>query len=275
MRATTKWLAALAAAGMIGAGVAGCGSLTDGVIQAAPAFFITTQQEVAIGVQGAQEVVSQTPIATDAKLQAYVTQIGNAAVTKADRPELPWRFTVLQDDAPDAFALPGGFVFVTTGIIRRMKDEAELSGVLSHEVGHIAARHSVDMIRQAALAQGVQTAVLGQSGPATQVVANVVTTLVLRGYGREKELEADKLGVTYTTLNGYDPTALGDMLKTLENEGGSTPTWLQPLSSHPTLAERLSGIDAAIVSLGGGGGTGKRGSRGDASRFAAATASVR
>jgi predicted Zn-dependent protease len=271
-----RFITAAAAFAVLGAGpLVGCGNVAEGVLTAAPAFFISDQQEIALGLQAAQQVVAEGQVYQDPALAAYVQRIGMQAAAKTDRAGLPWTFTVMQADEPDAFALPGGYVFLTTGIIRRMKDEAELAGVLSHEVGHVAERHSVELIQQAALAEGVQAAVLGQNSGTTTLIANVVRTLVLRGYGRSKELEADRVGAQIAASNGYDANALGDMLTTLENESGGTPAWMQPLSTHPTLDERLSGLRTTIAQLGGGGGTGSTGSRGDAQAFAAATASLR
>lgn len=273
--AMRKRFMALAASALIGAGTSGCGNVTQGVLSAVPAFLIGDTQEVAIGLQAAREVVAAAPIYQDPTLANYVQSLGSRIAARTERTNLPWTFTVLQATEPDAFALPGGYIFITTGMIQRMRDEAELAGVLSHEIGHVTARHSVELIRQAAVAQGVTAAVLGdQQGP-TAIVANVVSTLVLRGYGRAKELEADQIGARYAALNGFDPRALGDMLNRLEAEGGATPNWLQPLATHPTLAERLTGLQAAIAALGGGGGSGTSGGRGDSQAFAAATASLR
>lgn len=271
-----RFFTAVAAAALIGAApVAGCGHIAQGVLTAAPAFFIDDRQEVAIGLAAAREIVTQAPIYQDARLASYVQGLGARIAAGTERPELPWTFTVLQASEPDAFALPGGYIFITTGMIQRMRDEAELAGVIAHEIGHVASRHSVELIQQAALAEGLTAAVVGDSPGATALLANVVTTLVLRGYGRAKELEADQLGARYAVANGFDPTALGDMLTRLDAEGGGAPGWLQPLSTHPTLTERLTGLNSVIASLGGGGGGGTGWSRGDSQAFAQATASLR
>lgn len=281
-----KLLQAVVMAGLISGAPMGCGRVVEGVLTAAPAFLIDDRQEVAIGLQAAREVVAQTPIYRDPKLARYVQGLGERIAATTDRTGVPWTFTVLDSEEPDAFALPGGFIFLTTGMIKRMKDEADLVGVISHEIGHVTARHSVDLIRQAALAQGVTEAVIGQDQGATAVIANVVTTLVLRGYGRAKELEADQLGARYAAGLGYDPHALGEMLSRLEMESGGTPAWLQPLASHPALNERLNALNTVIATIGGGGGGGGAGGigrigatvpsgRGDSQAFADATASLR
>ena len=270
-----KICVALATALVIGGGPVGCGNVAQGVVSALPAFLIDDRQEVAIGLQAAREVVAENPIYQDAALATYVQDLGTRIAGKTERANLPWTFTVLRAEEPDAFALPGGYIFLTTGMVRRMRDEAELAGVLSHEIGHVTSKHSVELIRQAAVAQGVTSAVLGDQQGATALVANVLTTLVLRGYGRATELEADQLGARYAAATGFDPRALGDMLSRLEAESGGAPGWLQPLSSHPTLSERLTNLGTTITGLGGGGGSGTGGGRGDSQAFAAATASLR
>ncbi len=275
--------AALVMIGLAGAAPLGCGRVVEGVLTAAPAFLIGESQEIAIGLQGAREIVAETPIYPDPRLAGYVQRLGARVAATTERADLPWTFTVLRSDEPDAFALPGGYVFLTTGMIKRMRDEAELVGVLSHEIGHITSRHALELIRQAAVAQGLTEAVIGQDSGATALLANVVTTLVLRGYGRSKEIEADQLGARYAAGLGFDPQALGDMLTRLELESGGAPAWLAPLSTHPTLDERLSALNTTIATLGGGGGGGGTGgtgtrtpsSRGDGQAFAAATASLR
>lgn len=272
---------AVLTAGLLGMAPAGCGRVAEGVLTAAPAFLIGDREEIAIGLAGAREIVAEQPIYQDGRLARYLQGHGERIASTTGRAGLPWTFTVLDAAEPDAFALPGGYIFFTTGMIRRMRDEAELAGVLAHEIGHVAARHAVELIRQAAVAQGLTAAVLGQDAGTTALIANAVTTLVLRGYGRAKELEADQLGARYAAGLGFDPHALGDMLVRLEAESGGTPSWLQPLAAHPTLAERLSALDATIATLGGGGGGGNGvggtlpSGRGDRQAFAEATASLR
>lgn len=218
----------------------GCGRVLAGAVTALPAFLITDQQEVALGVQAAQQVLAQMPLAPSASLQEYVSRLGAQVVAVTDRKDLPYRFFVVTDQTPNAFALPGGFIFVTTGLLGIMENEAQLVGVLAHEVGHVTAKHHVEKIREAALAQGVAVAAVGAESAATQQIAGVVLELVLRGFGRQDELESDRLGAQYTASLGYDPTALAAFLARLEQAtGGSQPPWLYPLSTHPPVEQRL------------------------------------
>lgn len=254
-----RWMGRMVLAGALMvtsvAGVAGCGRVLAGAVTALPAFLITDQQEVALGVEAARQILAQVPLAQSVGLQEYVSRLGAQVVAVTDRQDLPYRFFVLQDQTPNAFALPGGLIFVTTGLMAIMENEAQLVGVLAHEVGHVTAKHHVEKIREAALAQGVAVAAVGAEGAATQQIAGVVANLVLRGMGRQDELESDRLGASYAAKLGYDPSALTGFLQRLEAAtGGGQPPWLYPLSTHPPVEQRVRELDTYIGqnSLSGG-----------------------
>lgn len=267
-----RWIWHTALAGtLLAGGVYGCGRAADVASVALPALLpISDQDEQAVGLQAAQQVVAKTPIYQNQAVQDYVNRLGQKMAARSDRTNIPYTFTVLDSADPDAFALPGGYVFITTGMIKAMQNEAQLAGVLGHEAGHVAARHSVDMIKQAALAQGVQVAVLGTDSGAAQAVGNVVRELILRGYGRAKELEADRLGATYSSAEGYAPAQLTDFLQVLQTATGSGELgWLAPLSTHPPVAERVKELQAYIQSQG------LTGAALNAEAFMSATAALR
>lgn len=247
-----RWMGRLVLAGTLLVGsvssVTGCGRALAGAVTALPALLITEQQEVALGLQAAQQVVAQTPVLQNAAVQEYVTRLGAQVVAQGDRQNLPWRFVVLQDNTPNAFALPGGFIFVTTSLLGLMENEAQLVGVLAHEVAHVTARHHTEMIRRAAIAQGVAVAAVGTDSQLTQQLSRVVAELVLRGYGRSQELESDQLGARYTAQLNYDPSALAGFLQRLEAATGNTqPPWLYPLSTHPPVEQRIRELGAYIA----------------------------
>lgn len=243
-----RWMAKAVLAGvLLTTSVSGCGRVLAGAVTALPAFLITDQQEIALGDQAAQQVLTQMPLVPSATLQQYVNQIGQKMAAVSDRTNIPYHFYVVQATDPNAFALPGGYIFVTDSLLKLVQNEAQLAEVVGHEVGHVAAKHSVKMIREAALAQGVEVAAVGTDSGITQQIANVIATLVLRGFGRQEELQADQLGVTYGSKAGYDPTQLAVFLQRLDQAtGGSGPAWLYPLQTHPPVDQRVQAIEQYI-----------------------------
>jgi len=228
----------------------GCSQLVrGGAVAAQAAAPVTDEEEVAIGRAGVQELLKQptTKLYDDPQVNAYVTQIGQLMAAHANRPQLPWTFYVVDAKEQNALALPGGFIFVTTGALRAMQNEAQLAGVLGHEVGHVAARHGVDQMKRALVAQGILISALGTSPQAAQIAGQVAAELVLRGYGREAELEADRLGAQYMASDQYDPRQLAAFLQVLA-QGGQTPAWLAPLTTHPPVEQRVAQLNQVITS---------------------------
>jgi predicted Zn-dependent protease len=219
--------------------------------------FLSKDEEVQMGAEAAPQFTSQFGGAVPSQqLQDYVTRIGRklAAVTEEDFPGFPWEFTLLNSDVINAFALPGGKVFITRGLAARMSTEAQLAGVLGHEVGHVTARHSNQRISQSMLLGGAIEAVkvgvgvagdggtistIGQIGvPALEVGGNVI----LLKYGRKDESQADELGMRYMTRAGYNPRAQMEVMQILAEAGGSggrPPEWL---STHPYPETRIDRI---------------------------------
>lgn len=230
--------------------VGGCAQVVrGGAVAAQAALPISTEQEIAIGRAGVQQLLQDPKhkLYENPQVTSYVTGIGRLMAKHADRPELPWTFYVLDSADRNAMALPGGFIFVTTGALQAMENEAQLAGVLGHEVAHVAARHGVDQIKRTLVAQGIVISALGTSPEAAQIAGTVVAELVLRGYGREAELESDRLGVRYMAQEGYAPQQLGAFLRILA-QGGDTPGWLAPLTTHPPVDQRVARLDQVIVS---------------------------
>ncbi|HEY9855575.1 MAG TPA: M48 family metallopeptidase [Stenomitos sp.] len=210
---------------------------------------VSRDQEIAMGAAAAQQLLSspQVRLYDNPQVLAYVQRVGMAMVRQSGRTDLPWRFYVVVAPEQNAFALPGGFVFITTGALQAMSNEAELAGVLGHEVGHVAARHGVEQIRRALVARGFLISTLGTSPQAAQIAGQIVAQIVLKGYGREAELEADRLGARYAARAGYDPRQLEAFLQVLAKQG-EPPGWLMPLETHPTIADRLQNLDRTIAS---------------------------
>jgi predicted Zn-dependent protease len=179
----------------------------------------------------------------DAELQRYVNDIGQALARKSHRPNLPWSFTVVDSPAINAFALPGGYVYVTRGILAYLDDESELAGVLGHEIAHITARHAAQAYTRQAQA-GIGLAILSifvpSAAPFTDIGAAGMSVLFMR-HGRAAEIEADRLGVEYGSGAGYDPAGVPRFLATLARVNAlserGVPNWL---STHPDPGLRVT-----------------------------------
>jgi predicted Zn-dependent protease len=204
---------------------------------------ISESQEVAMGQEAAKEIVATiSPVADDA-LQRYVSGLGMTLARASERPNLPWSFMVLDDPMVNAFALPGGPIFITRGILTHMNSEAQLVSVLGHEIGHITAKHSVSQMSQAQLAQiGLIAAVVVR--PELAQFGNLASQglgLLFMKFGRDDETQSDDLGFRYMTNAGYSPTEMAEMFRTLQRLGGGgeegrVPEWL---STHPDPGNRV------------------------------------
>jgi predicted Zn-dependent protease len=214
---------------------------------------VSEDQEVAIGRQGAESVAQTIGLVDDAGLQSYVQGLGARLAADAERPHLPWSFNVIDDPTPNAFAFPGGYIFITRGLMGLMGNEAELVSVLGHEIGHVTARHSVAMMTRAQVAQiglGVGSILSPTIAEFGELAAGGISLLFLR-YGREAERQADELGFRYALEHDYDVREMVNVFASLQQAGnlaGASPL-PQWLSSHPFPEERISLIEARIGQL--------------------------
>ena len=215
---------------------------------------LTPQQEVALGLQAVPQMVRQHGGEhPDRRLQAMIDQVGWRLVRA--NPEIlethPWKFefTVLRDDQTvNAFALPGGQTFITMALLSQL-NEAQLAGVIGHEIAHVVARHGAQRMAKDGFKRGLIGAVVAASGsPEIGRAAEVVGGLVGMKYGREDELESDRLGVRFMAKAGYDPNALIGVMKVLAQAGGGrgTPEFF---STHPNPANRVERIQESIAQL--------------------------
>lgn len=252
MIATRKHLLMTALIGLVAAitaMIAGCS--TNPATGRSQLAFFGRDWEIDIGQQAAPGLVEEFGgEVKDPELRAYVADIGArlARHTEADYPSLPWTFTLLDSDVINAFALPGGKVFFSRGLAARMTDEAQMAGVLGHEIGHVTARHTAERISQVTLIQGaVQIAGVaadsaGGSGAGQLLPAlNVGGQLVTLKFGRDQESEADSLGLRYMYKENYNPWAMLKVMEILKEassgEGGSE--WM---STHPLPETRIQRI---------------------------------
>lgn len=216
---------------------------------------LTPEQEIALGVQSAPQMAEQFGgLFPNAAVQAYVKEVGRRVVAASAAKNSPYQFDfhVLRDPQTiNAFALPGGQIFITAALLKKLQNEAQLAGVLGHEVGHVIGRHSAEQMAKARLTQGLVGAagVAGSSdyssGQTAAMIANMVGSMVNMRFGREDELESDRLGVHYMVPAGYDPRALKDVMRILAESRSGSP---QPefLSTHPDPGNRTQRIEEEI-----------------------------
>jgi predicted Zn-dependent protease len=223
---------------------------------------VSEGQEIALGKQEDQKAVASFGVYDDPALQDYVANLGQSIARNAERPDLPWAFRLVDDSAVNAFALPGGFVYMTRGIMAYLDSEAELAMVMGHEVGHVTARHSASqMSSQQLMSLGmgigmVAVPELRQYGDLAQLGLG----LLFLKFGRDDETEADTLGLRYSKRLGYDAAEGAQAFRMLDqlsaqSEAGRVPGWL---STHPNPGDRYRRLVAAVRQSGVEGGKVRR-----------------
>jgi predicted Zn-dependent protease len=215
---------------------------------------VSEGQEIEMGKQSAQDVARSIGYYNDAAIQSYVAAIGRKMAEASERPQLPWEFHVVNDAAVNAFALPGGFIFVTRGLMTAITNEAELATVVGHEIGHVTNRHSVQQISRAQVAQlglGVGMILRPDLQPLGSALGSGLSILFLK-YGRDAENQADLAGFRYALNQNYDVRQMINMFQTLEGVsqlsggGGRLPEWL---STHPNPENRAQTTQARLDTL--------------------------
>jgi predicted Zn-dependent protease len=216
---------------------------------------ISDAQEVALGHQVDEEVRANNTLLPDSVWQDYLTEVGEKIVAVCDRPNLDYKFHVIDSDQINAFATPGGFIYFYTGILRMMDNEAELAAVMAHEISHVVGRHSVKTLQAAYGGLIALDLALGdKSEGAAGQLAGAVLGVALTGYGRSNELEADEFGLYYMRKAGYNPYGSKTMFTKLAELSGDRGdrNWFENLTaSHPETQERISKIDAQIAAMPG------------------------
>lgn len=229
-----------------------CGCATNPATQRTEFVLMSEQQEIETGRQLSPEIRKTYGVYDSDRLQQYVDSVGQRLCLQSHRPGLDYRFTVLDSPLVNAFALPGGYIFITRGLMAHMNSEAELAGVLAHEIGHVTARHSVRQYTQAATYQigaglaSVFVPELSRFGD----FANVVFAAVSSGYSRAFETEADSLALTYAEAAGYDRCAMASMLSTLnllDRYSGHEKTHTGLFATHPETEKRISDVNQSSL----------------------------
>ncbi|WOX06632.1 M48 family metalloprotease [Microbulbifer pacificus] len=222
---------------------------------------MSEEKEIKIGREMHEKLVASTPIYNDPILTAYVEHVGQKVAKASDRPDLTYHFTIIDSQDINAFALPGGYVYINRGLLTYLHSEAEMAAVLSHEIGHITARHAVRQ-KTAATGAGVASvlSVLVTGSGVVGDVANLWSTAAVKGYGRDMELEADRFGAQYMYNAGYDPQSMINVIALLKDqetfsrrrariEGKQQQTYHGVFSSHPRNDVRLREVVEAAGKL--------------------------
>jgi predicted Zn-dependent protease len=214
---------------------------------------VSTQQEVQIGAEYSAQINRQMPMLNDQATINYVNQIGQQLAAIADPRGIRYHFYVVNSDVVNAFALPGGYVYVNRGLIERTDNLSELAGVLAHEIGHVAERHSIEQLQRAQnanLGLSVLYGVLLGRNPSgvEQAGIQVGGSAVFAGYGRDAEREADAVGVTYMVRAGYNPNGMASFFEELLSIQQRQPSRVEQwFSTHPTTQERVNNTRAIIA----------------------------
>ena len=207
---------------------------------------IDEPEEIAIGRDVASRLLGAAPLVPDPRLQRYVNHVGRWLAAQTERPDLPWQFGVLDHGNVNAFAVPGGTIFITRGLLEKMRSEAELAGVLGHEIAHVLKKHHLKAIQkgaQTALAgDAMSAAIRDRAGPARDKLIAFGTEMYSRGLDKSDELEADRLGIVIAARAGYDAYGLPTVLQTLQAMSAQDSAIALMFKTHPAPGERLDAI---------------------------------
>jgi len=215
-----------------------------------PAFGnISVEDERKIGSQIAGNLLGAAPLVADAKLQKYVNKVGRWVAQQSTRPDLKWTFGVIEASDINAFAAPGGYVFITRGLYAMLKDEAELAGVLGHEIGHVQEKHHLKVLQKQQLLD-VGSKLLGKQVAGNdkniQRVIGSGAEIMARGLDKSAEFEADRIGVVLAARAGYDPWGLPGVLQEMASIAKSSSSVALLFKTHPAPEERLTNLGEAM-----------------------------
>ena len=213
---------------------------------------ISTQQEVEIGTNYASQIAKELPLIQDAEINRYITTLGTSLARVADQRNLDWHFHVVDSREVNAFAVPGGYIYVNRGLIERSTSMAQVAGVVGHEIGHVTRRHSVKQMQKA---QGTNigatllcTLTAACNSGLTQAALSIGANAAFAKFSRTDEAEADEVGVQYVVKAGIDPNGIPEMFEILQKERKTTPTEVDRFfASHPMEESRISDTKRMIA----------------------------
>jgi len=205
------------------------------------------KDEIAVGREVAGRLLGAAPLVADPELQSYVNRVGRWIAAQTERPDLPWHFGVIDSASINAFAAPGGYVLITRGLYELLDSEAQLAGVLGHEIGHVVRRHHITVMQKsAAISAGARIA----QGNRNQFVNSLIGTgaeVMARGLDKGAEFESDQIGVVLAARAGYSPYGLIEVLHKLSVRAGDDASLALLFKTHPHPGERLSQLGEAIT----------------------------
>ncbi len=226
--------------------ICGCATVYNPATRRKEFIFIDTASEVSLGLDMDREIGKEFELLEDFKMLSRLNSIGSKVALSSDRQDVTYTFKIIKDDTLNAFAIPGGYVYVNSGLLKR-SDDNELACVLGHEIGHIAARHSVKRL-QANLGYQLLIAIAQGATKEAEVLRalNVTYNVVALGYSRQDEFLADKLAVKYSKASGFNPYGMVNFFRKLEAEK-KPGVELVFLSSHPPVKDRITAVEKEIL----------------------------
>jgi predicted Zn-dependent protease len=215
---------------------------------------VSTQQEVQLGNEYAAQIEAQLPIVQDYEINRYINVLGDSIAGVADDRGLDWTFRVVNAPEINAFAVPGGHIYINRGLIERAQNMAQVAGVLGHEIGHVTRRHSIEQMEKAQKANIGITLACALTGicnnQAAAAAIQVGGAAVFANFSRQDEQEADEVGVAYVTRAGIDPRGIPAMFRILLNERAREPSGVDAwFSSHPLEEDRIAATEALIAQI--------------------------
>jgi predicted Zn-dependent protease len=209
---------------------------------------VSEEEEIAIGRQIAGNLLGAVPLVKDAQLQIYVNKVGRWVASQSERPDLPWHFGIVDSSDLNAFAAPGGYVFVTLGLYRLLQNEADLAGVLGHEIGHVIRKHHLKILQQSQLLDAGSKVLAKQTGDNDEVQKLIGggAEIVSRSLDKEAEFEADSIGVVLATRSGYDAYGLPSVLQQIGHVAKNEDSVALLFKTHPHPDDRLDKLSVAM-----------------------------
>ncbi|MDD2832391.1 MAG: M48 family metallopeptidase [Methylotenera sp.] len=206
-------------------------------------------EEILLGREIAGNLLGAAPLVKDAALQKYVNSVGRWVASQSERPDLPWRFGVIESDDLNAFAAPGGYIMLTKGLYQQLENEAQLAGVLGHEIAHIVKKHQLKVIQKQQLLNIGAGFLSDKYAKDNNLVSKAIGSgaeISARSLDKSAEFEADRLGLSYATRAGYAPLGLPDVLQTIGHSSKNDDSVALLFKTHPHPDERLSALSDAV-----------------------------
>ena len=217
-----------------------------------PAFNLkkpSKEEEIQLGREITGNLLGAAPLIKDAELQKYVNQVGRWVASQSERADLPWHFGVIESEDLNAFSAPGGFVLITKGLYRKLENEAQLAGVLGHEIGHVVKKHQLKLLQKQQLLNFGAGLVSDKFGSGNQTIQKVIGSgaeISARSLDKDAEFEADRIGVVLTARAGYDPYGLPEVLQTIGHVSKNDSSVALLFKTHPAPDDRLIKLGDAI-----------------------------